>query len=104
MVQSQILLVDDDRAVREGLVRSLHDAGYEVDDVGTAADALSKAEDQKYDLVITDAKLPDGSGIAIAEGAKARGMIAVILTGYAAETRPGGPQHDYLFKPIRPGE
>ena|SRR5665213_3350419 len=101
---ARILVIDDDSDIRDVLAQFLHGAGYQVDAVGTAAAALSQIEGQTYDLVVTDAKLPDGSGVAIADLAKARGMAAVILTGYAAETRPGGPQHDYLFKPIRAEE
>jgi DNA-binding NtrC family response regulator len=99
-----VLLVDDDEGVRDMLVHVLREAGYQVDAVGSAATASSNMKGRKYDLVITDAKLLDGTGIAIADAARARGMAAVILTGYAAETRPGGPQHEYLFKPIRPDE
>lgn len=99
-----VLVVDDDSGVRDLLVQVMRDAGYRVDAASKAADALSYLQSRTYALVVTDAKLPDGSGVAIADNAKARGVTAIILTGYAAETRPGGPQHNYLFKPIRPEE
>ncbi|MGH7091267.1 MAG: response regulator, partial [Stellaceae bacterium] len=90
--------------MRDLIDHVLQDAGYCIDAVGTAAAALLQIEGHRYDLVVADAKLPDGAGIAIADFAKAHGIPAVILTGYLPETRPGGPQHNYLFKPIRPEE
>jgi two-component system response regulator FlrC len=100
----RILLVDDDDGVRQLIDYVLRDRGYQVRAVDCAAAALSLLKEQRYDFVVADAKLPDGAGVAIADWAKAHGMKAVILTGYAPETRQGGPQHDYLFKPIRPEE
>ncbi len=99
---TRILLVDDDDGVRDILANVLGNAGYEVDAARMAATAVPQIEANSYDLVVTDAKLLDGSGVAVADFAKARGQKVVVLTGYAAETRPGGPQHDYLFKPLRP--
>lgn len=98
---SRILIVDDDSQVRDLLVLAIEGLGHAVASADSAAAARALLGQQRFDLVITDAKLPDGNGVAIADLAKATGIAAVILTGYAPETRPEGPQHDYLFKPIR---
>lgn len=97
---ARILLIDDDDQLRRLLDYVLRDAGYAVDAVAGAVEARDRLETGSYDLVVADARLPDGNGVELADEAKARGMTAVILTGYGRQA----PQHDYLFKPIRPDE
>lgn len=97
---SPILLIDDDDDLRLVLRYVLRDAGYAVDAVAGAAEARHRLITTAYDLVIADARLPDGNGVEIADEAKAKGMTAVILTGYDRQAA----HHDYLFKPIRPDE
>jgi CheY-like chemotaxis protein len=99
---TRILLIDDDEQLRVLLDYFLRTLGYVVDCAATAHEARSRLAVQKYELVIADARLPDGNGAEIADDANAKGSIAVILTGYAIEQR--NSRHDVLFKPIRPDE
>jgi DNA-binding response OmpR family regulator len=96
----RILLIDDDDQLRLLLDHVLRGAGYTVDAVARAAEARARLAEHTYNLVIADARLPDGNGVEIADEARAMGMTAVILTGYERQV----PHHEYLFKPIRPDE
>jgi len=102
---ARILLVEDDLDVRVLLEHVLISAGCEVSAVETVKSAKRLLEAQGYDLVVTDGSLPDGTGLDVADAAKARGVLALIVTGHALRL----PQHrlaeyTYLLKPVRPPE
>jgi DNA-binding response OmpR family regulator len=100
-----ILVVEDDLDVGVLFEHILVSAGYSVDRASTASDSRGLIESKDYDLVLADGVLPDGTGIEIADQAKARGMKALIVTGYALQLAQVGVlgRHDYVLKPIRPG-
>jgi DNA-binding response OmpR family regulator len=77
----RILLVEDDSDVRMLLQHVLLDAGYEVDCAESFAAARARLARRAYDLVLTDGKLGDGSGIELADDAAGRGMKALVVTG-----------------------
>ena len=56
-----ILLVEDERSIREPLAEALRSEGFETSVAGTAAEALELAG-QAPDLILLDVMLPDGSG------------------------------------------
>jgi two-component system, NtrC family, response regulator AtoC len=63
VVKAQLLVVDDERLIRSSLERALSSLGHDTeaaDSVATAAAALSR---KRFDVVIVDLKLPDGSGL-----------------------------------------
>jgi DNA-binding response OmpR family regulator len=99
-----ILVVEDDPDVGLLLEEVLAAAGYNVDRVSTASDSSGLIASKNYDLVLADGVLPDGSGIEIADQAKARGMKVLIVTGYGLQLSQIGvlSRHDYVLKPIRP--
>jgi DNA-binding NtrC family response regulator len=102
---SRILLVEDDQNVRVLLEHVLIDAGYEVDSTTTVADAKSLLDSVTYDLLLADGRLPDGTGMALADIAQASGIKALIITGYAfqlANQELG--RYEFLMKPVRPAE
>jgi DNA-binding NtrC family response regulator len=101
----RILVIDDDELIRTLLTHVLTSAGYTVDTGATVAQALAHLAAQSYHLVLTDDRLPDGRGVAIADHAAAKGIDAVIVTGYA--TRLGKDdiaRHDHILKPVTPNE
>jgi len=100
-----ILVVEDDLDVGLLLEHILMAAGYSVDRASTASDSRGLIASKDYDLVLADGVLPDGTGIEIADQAKARGMKALIITAYALPLAQVGVlgRHDYVLKPIRPG-
>jgi DNA-binding response OmpR family regulator len=57
-----VLLVEDDHAVRTAMTGALRDAGYVVQPVATALDALRTVTDEHVDLVVLDLGLPDLDG------------------------------------------
>src|SRR6185295_14038966 len=58
----RILLVDDYPAMVRIMSRCLSDEGYEVESAGNLEDALQLASASKFDLIVSDVQLPDGSG------------------------------------------
>jgi DNA-binding NtrC family response regulator len=103
---ARILLVEDDLDVRpllEHLLRT--EATYEVVAVECVANALALLDRQPFDLVITDVNLPDGSGLKVADKAKAKGVRALVFTGHGLSLEPGAlAPYDYLLKPLHADE
>jgi CheY-like chemotaxis protein len=58
-----ILIVEDDRAAREGLGQLLTGAGFSVTTAGDGAEALTKLEEQRFDVMLLDIWLPTMSGL-----------------------------------------
>ncbi len=59
----QVLIVEDEPAVRELLSRVLADDGYAVTGVGTAREALRVVQNADFEVIIVDMSLPDADGI-----------------------------------------
>ncbi len=57
-----ILLVDDERRMRQTIARSLSARGYHVDEVDTCRAAIEAASTGRYDLMLLDINLPDATG------------------------------------------
>ena len=85
---TSILLAEDDEDVRLLVEDVLLDAGYQVDTAGTVACALSRLDAQGYDLLLTDGRLPDGTGLMIADKANLSGTKVLLFTGYVHEFPP----------------
>lgn len=107
----RVLLVDDEEDVREVLHEYLTGFGMEVDDANDGDIALKKLASKRYDLLITDLKMPHMSGeILIKEIVKLKHdrlkifvITGGILTDYTKEEREIVRQnsHAYLKKPIQ---
>lgn len=99
----RILLVEDDPGVGPLLEYVLLSEGYSVHLVETVAEAVLLLESRAYDLVLTDVMLPDGSGLGIADAAKARDIKTLVITGHAFRVPAEElARHDVLTKPLRP--
>ena len=61
----RILFIDDDRAGREVALFNLRKAGYKVTAASDGVEGLSLFSPEKFDLVITDVKMPGISGIEV---------------------------------------
>jgi two-component system, NtrC family, response regulator HydG len=105
MAEKRILLVEDEPEIQDVLAFVLQGEGYAVDVAGTMAEAWRLLDEHRYDLVITDWRLPDGDGILIADSALQLGAKTFLMSGYLFQM-PGGRAHDHqtLMKPIRPAE
>jgi len=101
----RILLVEDDVDVRLMMEHALVDGGYEIDVSGTVSGGGELLESHRYDLVVADARLPDGNGIELADRAREKGVPALIITGYAFNLpRDDLDRFEFLLKPVRPSE
>ena len=109
MVAAQkILVVDDEWTVARGCRRILGDAGYEVDTALTGQDGLRRAFGEKFDLVVTDLRLPDLDGMELVRALRSRrpDVAVIVITGYgsvpsAVEAVKLGVA-DYVEKPFTP--
>jgi DNA-binding response OmpR family regulator len=76
---SQVLLVEDDAAIRIALTRSLHDHGHVVTSVGSGMPALTAAVEQRPDVVLLDLGLPDVDGADVLSMLRAVSDVPVII-------------------------
>lgn len=98
----RILFVEDDEEVRSLIEEFLTGAGHEVDTAGTVARGQSLLDTRKYDLVLVNGRLPDGTGLAVAQKAHQLGVKSLMITGYAYEFDHRRPDYlTILQKPIR---
>jgi two-component system response regulator RegA len=81
-----LLIVDDDGAFRERLVRAMRDRGYEATGVADHRSAIQAARDDSPELALVDLRLPGESGLAVVRDLKAldSSTIVVVLTGYGS--------------------
>ena len=104
----KVLVVDDDPVVRKSIDRVLSSKGYAVITAENGEEALRKLNEEKYDLVYTDIRMPGMSGLEVAEQVKARKpwTPVVIITGYgtdAAEARAkAAGVSSFVHKPLSP--
>jgi signal transduction histidine kinase len=106
-MESRILVVDDEKEIREFLSKALiRLGGYHVELAGSGEEALQKLEENPFDLVLTDQKMPKMDGLLLlAEIAKSKPeTLTMIMTGHgtidsALEAMKRGAS-DYLMKPL----
>ena len=104
----KVLVVDDDPVVGKSFDRVLSGKGYAVITAENGEEALRKLNEEDYDLVYTDIRMPGMSGLEVAEKVKAQKpwTPVVIITGYgteAAEARAkAAGVASFLHKPLSP--
>jgi two-component system, NtrC family, response regulator PilR len=103
---AQVLVVDDEPDLRTLYELTLVREGYHVDSVGTLAEASQQLLERKFDVVITDMRLPDGLGLELLQSMQAqqRPERCIVMTAYgsadnAVEALKAGA-FDYLTKPV----
>lgn len=108
-MSDRILLVEDDRALREITVVHLEGAGYTVTAVSDGELALEASEAQRFDVVVLDLNLPGRDGVEICRELRARyrpspGVIMVTARGTDADMVIGldAGADDYVVKPFAP--
>ena len=84
-IEGQILVIDDERGLREGCRRALTRHGLSVDVAATGREGLDKIQEGAFDLVLLDVMMPDISGIELLDIMRARDpdIVCIIITGYA---------------------
>ncbi|HBH88130.1 MAG TPA: sigma-54-dependent Fis family transcriptional regulator [Syntrophaceae bacterium] len=106
MNKKPVLVVDDDPSMRMALSESLLSCGYEVDNAVDGADALRKISKGKYDLVITDMRMPKVGGMEVLRGVKkiSSETHVIVITAYgtvntAVSAMKEGAS-DFIMKPF----
>ena len=81
----KVLIIDDERAIRNSLGEILGDEGYEVDTAEDGLVALQKVEKEKYDVIFCDIKMPGMDGTEVLAKFMEMGLDAavVMISGHA---------------------
>lgn len=105
---SKILLLEDDLSLIDGLSYSLKKQGFELDIARTIKEANTIWMDGKYDLLILDLSLPDGSGFGVCKKVRQVSKVPIIFLTASDEEMSivmgldmGGD--DYITKPFKLG-
>jgi len=108
--REKILIVDDEKIVRESLFHWFEEEGYEVDVAEDGETALKKYEKIKFDLLLVDMKMPGMSGLELLTRIKAidNDAIVILITAFAsvptAISALKNGAFDYVTKPVDPDE
>ena len=105
-----VLVVDDEKGIREGCRRILIDEGYSVDVGSNGKEGLELAKTKQYDLLLVDLMMPVMGGIELMEQVRLLDpeIIMIVVTGFATiETAVDAMRHgayDYVPKPFTPDQ
>jgi len=104
-----VLVVDDDKRLRELLSRYLSSNGFRVSNASDANEARKKIENLEFDLLVVDVMMPGETGISLTRSLRAvKDVPILMLTALAdIENRIEGLEagaDDYLPKPFEPRE
>ena len=101
-----LLVIDDEPDLRTLYELTLLREGYDIETAGTVQDALLHLKDRVYSAVITDMRLPDGTGLEVLRWLEESGRRekTIVITAYgsaenAVEALKAGA-YDYLTKPV----
>jgi PAS domain S-box-containing protein len=101
----RILLVEDHADTRTVMARLLRSFGFAVSSAGSVKEALRLADTERFDLLVSDIGLPDGSGVDVMKTLKDRqGIRGIALSGFGQEddirrSRDAGFE-THLTKPV----
>ena len=102
----RVLLVEDEARLADNIARGLRQAAHAVDVADRLSSARQKLEVERYDAVILDVNLPDGSGFGLASDLRRRAVpvpILMLTARDSVEDRVAGLDSgadDYLVKPF----
>jgi DNA-binding NtrC family response regulator len=106
--QTSILIVDDEKIVRESLTKWFLEDGYHVGAAGDANEALRLMQAQKWDIILLDIKMPGVDGMELQQRINALDPLATIIfitahgsVDTAVQALKNGA-FDYVMKPIDP--
>jgi two-component system, NtrC family, response regulator PilR len=106
----KILVVDDEKSLREVMSIMLKRAGYDVTEVSDGEQAISQVNREIYDLVITDLRMPKADGMDVLKAVKSSSPETVVLVVTAFGTADSAVEamkqgaYDYLTKPFQVDE
>ena len=106
--QQRIMVIDDDPVVGQSFERVLTSKGYAVINCHSGEEALVKLQNEEYDAVFTDLKMPGMDGMEVATQVKARQpwMPVIIVTGYGSAAYETQAKNigvsEFMRKPLSP--
>jgi DNA-binding NtrC family response regulator len=110
MASERILIVDDEDGMRRLLSRVLTREGYDTSTVGSGAEALRLVSNERFDLVVTDIKMPEMDGLQLLAELKdyEPSLPIIVITAYgtienAVQALRSGA-YDYIAKPFENDE
>src|SRR6201996_737036 len=102
---SNILIIDDEKAIRKTLSEILSYEGYKIDEAGDGEEGLKKVKEKEYDVILCDIKMPKIDGIEFLEKTKETNpdIPIIMISGHgtietAVEAVKKGA-YDYISKP-----
>ncbi|MBN2810146.1 MAG: response regulator [Deltaproteobacteria bacterium] len=105
-MKKRVLIVDDEKEIRDLFRRVLESAGYEVETAASGEEALEIIEKKKFPLLLFDLNMPGMDGIELCKRVRTLLPISIIfaITGYASlfhlhDCRQAGFD-DYFIKPV----
>ena len=103
----QILIIDDEPAIRQILSNAATNAGHSVSVAANGSEALERLGKGDIEVAVCDIRMPDITGIEVVEKARSQGIdtIFLMMTAYASvdtaiEAMRAGA-YDYTIKPLR---
>ncbi len=105
-MSERIMVVDDDRSIRETFQQHLSGSGYEIVTASSAEEALTLLEARQPDLIITDVRMPGIDGIEFLRRARSAvdDVDVIVITAYedmtTAVSAMKAGAYDYLVKPL----
>ncbi len=110
MQMTKILVVDDEVVIRDAIRRILENEGFQTETVARGHLAIQRMQQEQFDLVITDLKMPGMSGLEVLGAIKTLQLEVpvIIITGYATvdnavEAMKKGAV-EYIAKPFNPAQ
>ena len=102
----KILVVEDNDVLRGSVVQALVENGHNVSEVGDGEEATERLQEESYDVVLTDMRMPKKSGLEVLRFAKQVNdlTVAIVMTAFgtiesAVEAMKSGA-YDYIQKPF----
>ncbi len=107
MTKEHILIVDDDKAIRELLKEFFQELGYQITTASNGSEAAEAINAHNFDCVISDHVMPDMNGLELLEQLRKqnKNIPFLMITGYptleiAVEVMKHGA-YDYITKPLQ---
>jgi DNA-binding NtrC family response regulator len=103
-----LLVVDDEKVVRDSLTKWFREDGYEVESAESGAEALRKMQDRKWDILLLDIKMPGMDGMELHDRVREIDPTATVIfiTAHAtvdtAVKALKNGAYDYVTKPVDP--
>ena len=106
MGRASLLIIDDEPLMRLSMLDALKAVGYDVQEASTGTEGIEKIRSERFDLVITDLRLPGADGIQIVQSCKDASLKTevIVITAYgsvdtAVQAMKSGA-YDYITKPF----